>query len=283
MNLREFFKDLRQNQPVLMTTGLIMLILTAILAIVSMFDPQQILGINRWIKPMKFTVSTWIYLWTVAVYLNFINGFERSKKVIGWGVSALFAGEIVLVIMQAARGTTSHFNIARPFDALVFSTMGLLIAVNTLLVFYLVFLYFRAEIDLPKAIVWGMRLGLIIFLASSFEGGYMSTQIGHAVGVRDGGAGIPVFNWSSEGGDLRVAHFVGMHAFQAIPVFALMLVRLQKRFAPVRPLALTVVFALVYFVSFTLVFVQALKGKPLFGKEITVIQKSAENSRQNNE
>jgi hypothetical protein len=273
MNLREFLKDLWQNQRALMATGLVMLILFALLAIASLFDSQQILGINRWIKPMKFTFSTCIYLWTVAVYLRFINGFEKSKRIIGWGVSALFVGEIFLIIMQAARGTTSHFNIAKPFDAMVFSTMGFLIAINTLLVIYLAYLYFRAEINLPKAIVWGMRLGLLIFLAASFEGGYMSAQIGHAVGVADGGAGLPFVNWSTTGGDLRAAHFVGMHAFQAIPVFALMLVRLEKRFSPVRPMAFTIIFALIYFASFTLIFMQALKGKPLLGKEITVVEK----------
>jgi hypothetical protein len=273
MNLRKFFGDLRQNQRILMTTGLIMLILTVILAVASLFDSQQILGINRWIKPMKFTISTWIYLWTVAAYLNFINGFGKSKRVIGWGISLLFVGEIFLVIMQAARGTTSHFNNSTTFDGAVFSTMGLLIAVNTLLIIYLTFLYFRAEIDLPRAIIWGMRLGLLIFLAASFEGGYMSAQIGHAVGVKDGGAGLPLVNWSTDGGDLRAAHFIGMHAFQAVPLFALMLAWLEKRFAPVRATAFTIIFSLIYFASFTLVFMQALQGKPLLGKQITVVEK----------
>ncbi len=256
-----------------MATGSVMLVLTVILAIVSLFDSQQILGINRWIKPMKFTVSTWVYLWTVAVYLNFINGYEKSKLVIGSGISTLFAGEIFLVVMQAARGTTSHFNVAKPFDAMVFSTMGFLIAVNTILIVYLTFLYFRANPELPKAIVWGMRLGLILFLLASVEGGYMSAQAGHAVGVADGGAGLPVVNWSTEGGDLRAAHFVGMHAFQAVPIFALMLVWLQKRFAPIRPTAFTIIFAFVYLASFTLIFVQALKGKPLLGRQIVVTEK----------
>lgn len=260
-----------------MATGLFMLVLFVILAIVSLFDSQQILGINRWIKPMKFTFSTWVYLWTVAVYLNFINGYEKSKRVIGWGISTLFAGEIFLVVMQAARGTTSHFNVAKPFDAMVFSTMGFLIAINTILIVYLTYIYFRANPELPKAIVWGMRLGLILFLLASVEGGYMSAQVGHAVGVADGGAGLPVVNWSTEGGDLRAAHFVGMHAFQTIPIFSLMLVWLQKRFSPLRPTAFTIIFALVYMASFTLIFVQALKGKPLLGKQIVVTEKAAEN------
>lgn len=277
MNSKELRKNLWQNQRVLMATGLVMLLFTVILAIISLFDSQQILGINRWIKPMKFTVSTWVYLWTVAVYLNFINGYEKSKRVISWSISALFAGEIFLVVMQAARGTTSHFNYSSAFNNLVFSIMGLLILINTFLVIYLTYLYFRAEIDLPEALIWGMRLGLILFLLASVEGGYMSAQVGHAVGVADGGAGLPVVNWSTEGGDLRAAHFVGMHAFQAVPIFALMLVWLQKRFSPVRPAAFTIIFALVYLASFTLIFVQALKGKPLLGRQIVVAEKPPEN------
>jgi hypothetical protein len=146
--------------------------------------------------------------------------------------------------------------------------------INSLLIIYLTILYFRADFEIPRAIVWGMRLGLIVFLLGSFQGGYMSAQVGHAVGVADGGAGLPVFNWSTEGGDLRIAHFVGLHALQIIPLFSLMLVLLQKRFSPVRPTALTIIFAALYLASFTTVFVQALKGKPLLGKQIIVTQKA---------
>jgi hypothetical protein len=273
MNSREFFAELRQKQFLLIYGGIASLALLLILAIVSLFDSSQILGINRWIKPMKFFLSIGVYFWTVAVFLYFLEGFEKSKKIIAVGVTALMSGEMFLLVTQALRGTTSHFNHSSAFNELVFSLMGLLILINTFLIVYLAWLYFRAPVRLPRAIVWGMRLGLLIFLAASVEGGYMSAQIGHAVGVADGGAGILFFNWSSEGGDLRVAHFVGMHAFQIVPLFAALLERLQKRFSPVRPLLLTVVFAVVFFVSFTLVFVQALKGKPLLGREITIVDK----------
>jgi hypothetical protein len=273
MNNKEFFMDLWRKQRLLMISGVGFLILFLILAVISPFDTQQITGVNRWIKPMKFSSSIAIYLWTLAVYLYFLPGAEKSKRVIGWGAAAMLTGEIILIVMQAARGTTSHFNNSNAFDSAVFSLMGLMIVVNTVLIIYLAVLYFRARFDLPSALVWGMRLGLILFLLASFEGGYMSAQTGHAVGVADGGAGLPFVNWSTEGGDLRAAHFIGMHALQAIPIFAWLTVWLQKRFAPIRPLVLTIVFALVYFASFTTVFVQALKGKPLLGREIIVVQK----------
>lgn len=276
MNIKEFLSDLRQNQRPLMLAGFGFVILFLVLAVLSLFDSQQILGINRWIKPMKFAIATAIFLWTVAVFLYYLRGYEKSSQIISRGVIAMMVGEIILIIMQAARGTTSHFNNKTVFDGAVFSAMGLMILVNTALIVYLTYLYFRSGFDLPGAVVWGMRLGLIVFLLASAEGGYMSAQIGHAVGAADGGAGLSFVNWSTEAGDLRVAHFVGMHGLQAIPLFALMLVILQKRFAPIRATALTVTFSLIYFGAFTLVFVQALRGKPLLGKQIIVTQKSAE-------
>jgi FtsH-binding integral membrane protein len=166
---------------------------------------------------------------------------------------------MLLVVMQAARGTKSHFNVSTAFDGIVFSVMGLAIAISTILTGVIAFLYFRSDIDLPRSIVWGMRLGLVVFLAGSFEGAYMSTQIGHAVGVPDGGAGLPLVNWSTTGGDLRVAHFLGLHAFQAVPLFAYFLERSKVKIST----PLTFGFAFAYFSVFTLVFVQALLGRPL--------------------
>jgi hypothetical protein len=273
MNLSELWKDLWQNQRALMSAGFGFAALLVVLSVLSLFDSQQILGINRWIKPSKFASSIAIYFFTLAVYLNFLRNFEKSKKIIAWGVIALMTGEMILILMQATRGTTSHFNIANAFDATIYSTMGLMIAVNTLLIVYLTILYFGARVDLPNALIWGMRLGLILFLLASAQGGYMSAQTGHAVGVPDGGAGLPFVNWSTEGGDLRAAHFVGMHALQAIPLFAAMLIFLQKRFSAIRATALTIVFSILYFAAFSIVFTQALRGKPLLGKEI-MFQKS---------
>ena len=252
-------KELFERQRHLMIAGAVSLACLVILAILSLFDSTEILGINRWIKPMKFFVSIAIFLWTVAVYLNFLNGYQKAARVISWGMILIFLVEMIVIVTQSVRGTTSHFNHATPLDEMLFSIMGLSIVFNTVLAAYLLYLYFKAEIDLPKAIVWGMRLGLILFLASSFEGGYMSAQIGHAVGVADGGAGLPVVNWSTKGGDLRAAHFIGMHAFQAVPFFAYTLEKYNVKSAT----AGTFVFAAVYFAVFTAVFVQALLGKPL--------------------
>jgi len=255
-------KKLFETERPLMIAGVVSFICFIVLAVVSLVDGSEILGINRWIKPMKFFVSITIFVWTTAVYLSFLDGYKKASRFISWGMIFIFLIEMIIIVGQAARGTTSHFNVKTPIDGMLFSIMGLAIVVNTVLAAYLLFLYLKAEIDLPPAIVRGMRLGLILFLAASLEGGYMSAQLGHTVGAADGGAGgLPLINWSTKGGDLRVAHFVGMHAFQAVPLFAWTLEKFQVKSAALW----TFVFAAVYLAFFTFVFVQALLGKPFLG------------------
>jgi hypothetical protein len=65
-----------------------------------------------------------------------------------------------------------------------------------------------------------VRLGLAVTLLGLLEGFAMIAVGGHSVGVADGGPGLPLLGWSTTGGDLRIAHFVGMHALQGLPLLA---------------------------------------------------------------
>lgn len=226
--------------------------------ILSLADNTQILGTNRWIKPMKFYISIAIFVWTIAVLLQYLPNRERFSRVTSWAMIIIFAVEMAAVTGQAIRGTTSHFNIGNPIDAAIFALMGTAIVINTIFVGVLTYHYFRSNIDLPPAIVWGIRLGLLLFLFGSIQGGYMSSQIGHTVGAADGGPGLPLVNWSTVAGDLRVAHFLGLHSLQAVPIFALALQRLRISGRT----GLTVGFAIVYLAVFMFLLAQALSGRP---------------------
>ena len=251
--------ELFEKQRPLMVAGVVSMACGLIAGLLVFVDGTQILGIDRWIKPMKFFISIAIFVCTIAVYLYYLPGRERFGRIVSWGMIAIFVVEMTAVVGQALRGTTSHFNVKESFDAVVFAVMGLAIAVNTLLAIAVAYQYFTKPINLPPVVLWGMRLGIVLFLLSSFEGAYMSAQLGHAVGAADGGPGLPVTNWSTTAGDLRVAHFMGMHGLQALPVFGY----LVDRWRIGGRLAVVFFAGLLYFAVFTFLFAQALAGKPL--------------------
>jgi hypothetical protein len=228
--------------------------------LLAMFiDDRLIMGINPWIKPSKFLVSVGVYLITFAWMVPRVQGHDRAKGIIAWGVIVAMVSENVAIVMQAARGTTSHFNVKTPFDGMVFSMMGIMIAINTLLVAWLLVLFLRSPSPMPRALLSGVRLGLLLFLIGGAQGGMMISRRGHAVGVHDGGAGLPYVNWSVEGGDLRTAHFVGLHALQVLPILGFALSR-KRHHAGVTAVRIV---ALLWGLAFASLLWMAVSGMPL--------------------
>lgn len=260
----DFFKELYRRNPVLAATGWLMLAMSAVMLAVAPFDGRKITGINPWIKPLKFTISITIFVWTLGWFLHYLSQRRRMVRVISWGVCVVFVVEMFCVILQAARGTTSHFNVKTPFDGAIFSVMGLMILINTLLVLLTLLLFFgRTSVKLPPAFLWGIRLGLLLFLLASIEGMAMIMQMAHTVGQPDGGPGLPLVNWSTRAGDLRIAHFLGFHALQILPLFGYALSRRREQLPQQRQLAYLLAVALIYTVVCVAVFQQAMSGRPL--------------------
>lgn len=209
----------------LFAAGLLNLAALAGALCAGLVDDRLILGINPWIKPAKFFLSIGIYLVTLAWMVTQVRAGRLTRALLRWTFIVTMLGEGVLIAMQSARGVTSHFNDTTPFDAMVFSTMGALIALNTVAAFGLLLLFVRSPVPMPRAVLSGIRWGLVLFLLASAVGGLMVSAGSHAVGVPDGGPGLPVVNWSTEGGDLRIAHFAGLHALQGLPILGWFLSR----------------------------------------------------------
>lgn len=256
--------ELHRRAPFLAALGWMHLATFAAGAALALVDPRTVLGVGVWIKPMKFAISIALYLMTVGWLLHYLKPTDPGR--VRW-ISAIvglsMVGEMVLIFSQSARGVQSHFNAATPYDAAVFQTMGVLIVLNTLAALWATILFYRRDPVLPRAYLWGIRLGLTVFLVSAVSGGMMVGLQAHAVGVVDGGPGLPFLNWSREGGDLRVAHFVAMHAIQMLPLIGFVAHRASLVGRLRRPVAVTVAAAVLMLAAHTAVLLHALAGRPL--------------------
>lgn len=219
--------ELRHRDPLLFWTGALMLLSLLVVILISVGDTRQILGLNPWIKPMKFMTSIAIFLWTVAWFMPDTEPRPRARAIVRWTIATAMTAEIVCITMQSARGTTSHFNHATVFDDVVFSIMGMGVVFNTLAMLLFLAIIRRDSPPGRAGYLWGVRLGVAMFLVASLQGTMIVGNDAHSVPGPDGGPGLPLVNWSTDQGDLRVAHFFGMHAMQALPLLGFCLDRLR--------------------------------------------------------
>jgi len=219
------------NPPLaLVGLGTMALVIPFVVGVVA--DPRLVTGVPAWLKPAKFAISIGIYSLTLIWFLSFVQGHRRLVAAIAWGTAVAFALEMVVIAGQAGRGTTSHFNETTPLDGALFGIMGVAILVVWLLGLATAILLLRQRLA-PPSLAWALRLGVIGATVGMLLALPMVVGAGaHAVGVADGGPGLPIVNWSTEGGDLRAGHFVGLHAMQALPLLALALARFAPRWLP---------------------------------------------------
>ena len=250
-----FFIELKRRNALLFWFGLFNLAVAAVCLILMPFEETQILGVNRWLKPFKFYSSVGIMILTMDWLLYYLNN-PKKIKIFSWLMVITMFFENGLIIAQAIRKTTSHFNATSSLNGIMFSLMGMLIVIFTITVIFACISFFRQkQFSIPSAYVWGIRLGLLFFIIFSLEGGLMVGLLKHTVGGPDGGAGLPVVNWSTEYGDLRIAHFIGIHSLQVLPLFGNYFAKTKKQ---------TIFFSVVYFLLAMALFLQAMKGIPLF-------------------
>ena len=249
-----FFIELKRRNALLFWFGLFNLAVAIVCLILMPFEQTQILGVNRWLKPFKFYSSVGIMVLTMGWLLYYLNNFKKIRTYSWFIVISMFF-ENGLIIMQAIRETTSHFNSTSTLNGIVFNLMGIFILVFTITVILICISFFKQkQFSIPDAYVWGIRLGILFFLFFSLEGGMMIGLLKHTVGGPDGGPGLPIVNWSTQYGDLRIAHFIGIHSLQVLPLFGNYIAKTKKQ---------AIIFSIVYFLIVAALFLQAMKGIPL--------------------
>jgi len=264
----------RNNAPLTATAG-VMLAALAACALGLLVDPRLVLGAPVWLKPAKFALSIAVYSLTLAWLFGYLPSFVRTRRIVGRATTIALLLEMAIISGQAARGTTSHFNVSSTFNATLFAIMGIAIVAQTLSTVAVAVALLRQQFE-DRALGWSLRLGMVLTIAGAFIGGAMTrpTEVqvrmmqagdvtvsgSHTVGAPDGGRGMPVTGWSREHGDLRVPHFVGLHALQVLPLLALALRRM--RISSQKRVRLVVTLGASYAALVGILLAQALHGRP---------------------
>ena len=248
-----FIKELKIRNEYLFYFGLLCVILSIVCIVHTKTTSIQVHGVNAWFKPFKFAVSIGLFSWTMAWYCHYLSDFNVTP--FNWTVIILFGFELIYITVQASKGQLSHFNFDTPLYSILYSLMGLAAVMVTLYTAYIGLLFFTQSFpNLPNHYVWGIRLGILIFVVFSFVGALMSSQMSHSVGAINDNSNWWIIGWSKTVGDLRVAHFIGMHALQLLPLISFYVFRNTKAI---------IVISILYGLLATSTLVQALNGKPI--------------------
>jgi Domain of unknown function (DUF4281) len=273
-------RALRVNRP-LTLLGIIMAFTFLATIIGIALDHRVIAGAPAWLKPAKFAISVSIYCFTFVWLLGFVQNRPRLVRLAGDVTVFSITVEMIVIITQAIRGTTSHFNMTTRLDSVLWMAMGgfivLVWAMNLLLAILLIMQRMP-----DRAFAWSLRLGILISfvgMASAFlMVGPTHEQVvtlanhgpriigAHTVGAADGGPGLPVVGWSTVGGDLRIPHFAGLHGLQVLPFFGWLVTQKRRVFARLRDqhrLALVWIGGMGYLGMVLLLAWQALRGQSL--------------------
>jgi hypothetical protein len=264
--LVEVARNFYRSEPVLVATALLLAAMMIPSFAGLLADSRTFNGINVWIKPLKFQSSGAIFLLTLALYWPYLDAADRRRKAVrfvAWFTSIVLLLEILYVTYRASLAEGSHFNNSTMADAVLYALMGVGILSATFVSGWIGWLMLRARDaiaapDLRFAIGVGLIAGVVL---GSVTGFYMSQQPSHWVGgVQSDLNGSFFFGWSRTGGDLRVAHFIGLHAMQFIPLAGW----LAWRLAPATTRSVVITMTVLVSAVTLAVFVQAVMGKALF-------------------
>lgn len=249
---RRIANELLERERRLALYAALLLALIVPMALLAGLDERVVRGANVWIKPIKFALAIAVLALTTAWFVGHLEPTQRKSRAVRRIVALLIGAgsfELGYIALQAALGQGSHFNVGDALHGIMYTLMGvgalLLTATQPMLAWQL-----RSHADpaRPPALRLAVRWGLTL----SFVLGAGSGMLLSGLQPPDAGAGpmLPVFGWSLQGGDLRPAHFIGIHVAQALPLAGLWLSRRAvasdvrvARWVRLLALAYTVIFA----------------------------------------
>jgi len=192
-------------------------------------DTRELLGVSVWEKPVKFFISSVIFSITYSWLSSFITKGARWIKLSGLIIAVSLTVELVLIVAMASIGQTSHFNVSSPTAIAIWSIMATFISIvliSTIFISIMIMIQKQQPFNLKLAFAMGsfntaVGMGLAYLMTwptATQLANYKGIAGAHAVGVSDGGPGLPFLGWSTVAGDLRVGHFFGLHSIQVAAI-----------------------------------------------------------------
>ncbi len=185
-------------------------------------DERTLREANVWTKPLKFMASVGLFSLTTAWFVGLLAPKRRDTALVRVVVVVIIATglfEVAYITWQAAWAQASHYNASTVLHQVMYALMGLgallLTATQPLLAWQI---WRDGRSQVPS--VW--REAVLIGLVATFV---LGAGVGGLLGGLQppDGAGLPVVGWHISGGDLRPAHFLGIHAQQFIPLVGALL------------------------------------------------------------
>ena len=252
-------------------------LLVSILGLI--IDDRILQYVPIWLKPFKFSVSSVIFIGSILYFLKYISNQKfiyLTNKIVSYGLMI----ELLIIFFQAYRGKMSHFNNQTFEDFILFQIMAITIVCVWLGFGVYAWKLFKSTENGNDLVFKGIQVGAIItFLTMPFaftmpqpsktqlqEIIKNKSQIGlvvgsHTVEEKDPSQTYPLTGWAKTGGDLRIAHFLGLHALQILPILAFLLNGINFTISNKKRILSTTGFF--YLLLVAVVLVQALKGIPI--------------------
>jgi len=218
-------KALIAREPDLVASAALFLAFLIPTLLAYAMDDRVLAGVNVWLKPLKFEASLSLYFLTLAWFFPLTDlGFRASRlgRFVVWGAIIPSSGELAYIVFRAAQGQASHFNAATPTAAALYALMGIGAIILTSASAVLAWGVYRAKNRETNptyrfAAIIGLALTAVLGI---FQGLILGGSPGHSVGTAVANdVMVPVMGWSRTIGDLRVSHFLAIHAEQVIPAF----------------------------------------------------------------
>src|SRR6476661_4138236 len=139
-NVREFFRELDRNDPLLSRLGWVLLLAVPVFAALAFFVPGAALGVNPWIKPIKFSMSFSTFASTVSLLLLALRIPQWQLTLARRAIAISVALEILSLAAQAWR-SAYHLSEQSLLNTSLAQMTNSMVMVNTAIVCWMLALF----------------------------------------------------------------------------------------------------------------------------------------------